>query len=290
MNLQLLKHAMLNLVLAVSLALVADPVWAGGMDDGNLPDFQVPENPYSNTGVQPETTPAETTPPASETPPQEPDAKPSKSKTKAAPVKRMKKPLQGGVEQSELKGDVDQNALNGNASDYGDLNQGQGTLDQGQPMQGGVDDNGPMELGASNDPDGGNQELEIAWDRWRNTFMQTVQAGTIEKINVHNNVHFVWDPRTQMMQSRYPLGTSIRYSATVLPNRKLVDVKLIQRSAYPTFDQAVMQSIYELQGKKVLQYPKGSKRQTVTQEANLSTAAQSNFQNFQFGDVERQSW
>jgi hypothetical protein len=62
----------------------------------------------------------------------------------------------------------------------------------------------------------------------------------------------------------------------------------MQSSQYPSFDQAVLQAISDLQGNRILVYPRGSRRQIVSQEASVITAAESQFQNFQFGDVERQ--
>ncbi len=216
---------------------------------------------------------------------------------------QQRKPLQGGVDLNAIQGDVQDNVLNGGAQDTllqggagdsdwnGQLNGQQGSMDQSQPLQGGASDNGMSLSGsASDDPDGASQELSIEWDRWRNTLMQTIQAGALANINVHNDVHFVWAPRTQMMQSRYPNGTSAWYAINVLPNRKIVNIRLTQNSRYPSFDQAVLQAIDRLQGNKILQYPRGSKRRTVAQEGNISTSPQSSFQNYDFGDVEKQRY
>jgi hypothetical protein len=164
----------------------------------------------------------------------------------------------------------------------------QARTDQWAPFQGSASQQAPMSLSAQNDPDASDQELQIDWDRWRNTLVQTIQMGTLTKINVHNDIHFVWDPRTQMMQSRYPNGVSAQYACDVLPNRRIINIRLMQSSRYPSFDQAVTQAINDLQGNRILVYPRGSRRQIVSQEASVITAAESQFQNFQFGDVERQ--
>ncbi len=145
-----------------------------------------------------------------------------------------------------------------------------------------------MTLGVFNDPDGNNQELQIQWDLWRNNLMQAIQAGTLAKINVHNDANFVWDQRQQMMVSRFPPGLSAWYYVEVLPDRRVVNVRLTQSSRYPAYDQAVIQAISELQGTGVLQYPYGSKRQIVSQEASVKTAGQTDSQYYHFGDVETQ--
>lgn len=125
-------------------------------------------------------------------------------------------PLKGGVDLNSVQGDVQDTTLNGDAQNTlleggagdwgGQLNGQQGSMDQSPNLQGGASGNGPLSGGASEDPDD-SPELSIEWDRWRNTLMQTIQSGVLANINVHNDVHFVWDPRTQMMQSRYPNGT-----------------------------------------------------------------------------------
>jgi hypothetical protein len=198
-------------------------------------------------------------------------------------------PLKGGVEQTGIRTGAQGTGLTGGASGWNQpLNGQQGRIDQSQqPLQGAASGNNPMQLNAANDPDAGNEMLDIEWNRWRNNLMQTIQAGTLAKINVHNDVHFVWDPRTQMMQSRYPNGTSSWYALSVLPNRRIINIRLTQMSRYPSYDQAVFQSINDLQGSPILQYPNGSQRQIVSQEGNVSTAPQSSSQEFQFGDVER---
>jgi len=180
-----------------------------------------------------------------------------------------------------LQGDLQNNQLNGGVGANGQMN-------QGQPLQGGASGAAPLTGNASLDPDADDQELAIDWNRWRNELMQAIQSGVLQKINVHNDVHFVWDPRTQMMQSRYPNGTSAWYGLQVLPNRKIVNIAITQSSRFPSYDQAVFEAINDLQGKKLLQYPRGSKRKIVTQEGNVSTSPQSSFPTYNFNDVERQ--
>jgi len=200
-------------------------------------------------------------------------------------------PLRGGIEQTTVPGQTQQMVLPGNASGWNaPLNQQTGSLDQRQqaPMQGNASGNNPLQANVFADPDAGNQGLDIAWDQWRNRLMQTIQANTVTRINVHDDVQFVWDPRTQMMQSRYPNGTSAWYSCSVLPNLRIVNIRITGSSRYPTYDQAVMQAINDLQGNPILQYPQGSRRQIVTQEASVRTAGESSSQNYQFNDVERQ--
>src|SRR5207253_363884 len=93
-----------------------------------------------------------------------------------------------------------------------------GAQDSSAALQGGAGANDPLSAGINADPDANDQQLQIDWDRWRNNLMQAIQAGTLAKINVQNDVNFVYDPRSQMMLSRYPNGTSAWYSIDVLPD------------------------------------------------------------------------
>ncbi len=202
----------------------------------------------------------------------------------------FKKPLQGSVEQSGLQGGTQSRTLRGGAEGEnwtGDQQHARTDQSRSEPMQGSASQS-PMALNAMNDPDSGDQELQIEWDSWRNNLMQTIQQGTLVKINVQNDINFVWDARAQMMLTRYPNGIAAWYSCDVLPNRRIVNIRLTQSSRYPSFDQAVLQTLNELQGNRILVYPRGSKRQIVSQGASVQTAATSQSQNFQFGDVERQ--
>lgn len=207
-----------------------------------------------------------------------------------APIPR--KPLEGRLEQNALQGGAQGTGLTGGAAGGGWAgNPQQPRMDQLRqaPLQGSAGQN-PMTLGVFNDPDANNQEVLIDWDRWRNTLMQAIQSGTLAKINVHNDIHFVWDPRSQMMLSRYPNGTSAWYACDVLPNRRIINIRLTQSSRYPSYDQAVLQAINDLQGNNILTYPIGSRRQIVSQEANVKTAGQTQSQDFKWGDVERQRY
>lgn len=197
--------------------------------------------------------------------------------------------LRGSAQQTVLPGSVQQTALPDTASQWNTpLSPQRGSLDRQAHMQGNVAGSNPMQGNVTADPDFGNQELDIAWDAWRNRLMQAIQANTLNRINVHDDVQFVWDPRTQMMQSRYPDGTAAWYSCSVLPNGRIVNIQITLSSRYPTYDQAVWQAINDLQGNFILQYPQGSRRQIVTQEGSVAKSAQTSTQRYQFGDVERQ--
>lgn len=222
-------------------------------------------------------------------------------------------PLQGSVEQTHknrgtnLNGGIDANAqqpLTGGAQGYpsGPLTGGaqgypSGPLQQmvpatdaypGQPPMQGFAGQNPYALNASADPDEADQELQVQWDIWRNNLIHAIQLGALARINVHNEQNFVFDPRKRMMVSRYPLGLSAWYACEVLPNGRIINIRLTQPSQFPSYDQAVLQAINDLQGNRILAYPAGSRRQIVSQEASVKTAGETQIQNTQFGDVETQ--
>ncbi len=195
--------------------------------------------------------------------------------------------LQGGAQDSggqPLNGGLQSNGFPGGPMQAGVAQPGnwnpalQGGANQGPPLQGNLDD------------DAANQELLIEWDRWRNNLQKAIQNNVIARINVHNNVNFYFDPRQQMMVSRYPLGISAWYSVDVLPNKQAINIRITQSSGILPYDQAVYQAIADLNGSNTLRYPRGSKRQIVNQQASVGTATSNQYQNFQFGDVEHQNF
>lgn len=196
--------------------------------------------------------------------------------------------LQGGAQGNGLQGGVQGGGvspLQGAAGGYNPL-QGSTAAAGGNPLQGGVDGGGrPLNGGVSDDPD---LALQVDWDRWRNTLTHAIQAGTINKINVHNDANFVLDPRRNMMVSRFPEGISTQYSCDVLPDGRIINIRMMLSSRYPAYDQAVMQSIMDLQGSPILRYPNGSRRQIVNQQASVYASMNTHFENFHFGDIEHQ--
>ncbi len=141
--------------------------------------------------------------------------------------------------------------------------------------------------GGPGDPDLDDQELMIEWDRWRNRLLHAIQSGMQESLNNPNESRFVWDPIKRMMVSKYPLGTVAWFFCQVTPGRRIVNVKIKQSSGFADYDQAVIDAIQELDGSSILKFPGRSRRTIVNQIAGIRTATSSQYQYFQFGDVER---
>lgn len=196
--------------------------------------------------------------------------------------------LEGNANSDQLKGGTEQNDLTGGVNDEGggDLKPGQGKLDKRkQPLQGSaaIDDS---DL-AAQDPDVEDQELMVEWDKWRNRFLWAVQSGVQEVLNNPDESMLRFDPNKNAVVMRFPLGTTAWFACKVTPDRRVVSLKLMKSSGFPGFDDAVLQSVRNLEGTSILRYPKRSRRRVVSQVAGIKTSSSSEQQYFHFGDTER---
>lgn len=142
-------------------------------------------------------------------------------------------------------------------------------------------------FGGPEDPDLDDQQLMVEWDRWRNRFLHAIQSGMQESLNNPQAANIRWDPQTQTMRSRFPLGTVAWFSCQVTPDRRVINVEIKRSSGYPGYDQAILNAIHDLDGASILRYPKRSRRKIVNQVAGIRTARQAEYRHFKFGDVER---
>ncbi|HEY9717147.1 MAG TPA: hypothetical protein V6C69_06755 [Trichormus sp.] len=191
-----------------------------------------------------------------------------------------KKPLQGTVDKTD-KG----KSLQGTADDDDDnLSAMQGKTDAKKPLQGtaAVDDD-PL---SKEDPDAEDQELQVAWDKWRNKFLWSVQSSVQESLNNPDDSMLRWDPQKNVVMSRFPLGTVAWFTCQVTPDRHVSNFKLLRTSGFPNFDKAVQDAVYSLEGSTILKYPSRSRRKIVTQIAGIKTSDSGERQFFHFGDVE----
>ncbi|HEY9785760.1 MAG TPA: TonB C-terminal domain-containing protein [Candidatus Obscuribacterales bacterium] len=205
----------------------------------------------------------------------------------SVPKKKKRKVLQGGVKHQDLGGEVENHGLKGQANEDdvdSDLQPLSGRADQAGRFKGSakVDD-----LAASQDPDMDDQELQVEWDRWRNRFLNYVQQGVQETLNNPDATDLRFDPSTNRVVSRFPLGTTAWFAARVTKDRRVASVKILKSSGFPNYDRAVEDAIWGLDGTSILRFPKGSMRATVTQTGGIKTSATSERQYFKFGDVER---
>lgn len=179
--------------------------------------------------------------------------------------------------------------LRGNAS----IGAMRGTAEDGGPLNGAANNGGPLRGAATQaDPDAGDQQLAVEWDRWRNRFLRAVQLQVQASVNNPDEDDFGrrrFDRFTGMPMPRFPLGTETWFDCEVDRDRRIVRVAITQPSGYPAYDRAVLEGIRALEGTTLLVFPRGSHRLSVRQEAGIRTATSSNFQYYNFGDVERYS-
>jgi hypothetical protein len=188
-------------------------------------------------------------------------------------------PLQGSAKGGGLKGSVED-------SEAGAIRPMQGQADK-KVLQGHAAKEG-SDLKGLGDPDADDRELMVEWDRWRNRLLFAIQSGMQESLNNPDESNLRWDPKSQTMVAKFPMGTITWFFCQVTPDRRIQNLKITHSSGFPGYDKAVLESINNLQGSSILRYPKGSKRMIVTQEAGIKTAETAEYRYFKFGDVERQ--
>ncbi len=139
---------------------------------------------------------------------------------------------------------------------------------------------------AKEDPDADDKELMIAWDRWRNRFLQAVLGSTTEMLNSDQTHSFQINPYTHTMESVYPVGTEAWFVCEVTKDRQIKRLRILTSSGYPEYDQAVLEAVQDLQGSSILRFPSGSRRNAVLQGGAVERASQPQQQYFRFGDTE----
>lgn len=140
--------------------------------------------------------------------------------------------------------------------------------------------------GAQDDPDAQDKELSIAWDRWRNRFLQAVLTSTTELLNSDQARSFQFNPTTNAIESKYPLGTTAWFVCTITNDRQIKNPRIVRSSGFSDYDQAVIEAVNAMADSRILKFPSASKRVTVLQGGGIERSAQLEQQYFHFGDVE----
>lgn len=142
----------------------------------------------------------------------------------------------------------------------------------------------------STDPDEEDQELMVEWDRWRNRFLRAVQLGVQEMVNNPDPEDYERprvDPQTGRVSTRYPLGTGTAFSCQITRDGRILNLEVIEPSGFSKYDRIVLKAVKQLEGTRLLNFPRASQRNTVSQAARIKTASSADFQYHKFGDVER---
>lgn len=212
--------------------------------------------------------------------------------TKNEEIIDMPTPVLPSVQKKPLEATIRHDALSGQADeDDPNLQAGTGVPDSdgggGPPLRGRADSSGNQQLD-SDDPDVDDQELQVAWDRWRNNLLYAVQTGVQEALNNPEDAMLRWDPVRKKVLMRFPLGTTSWFYCKVNNNRHIESLKIMESSGFDGYDKAVLKAVRDLEGSSILKFPKRSRRLFVTQSAGIKTSDQGGGrQDFKFGDVER---
>lgn len=181
-----------------------------------------------------------------------------------------------------LQGKTIDDELRGMVKD-GSLKPLDGLYDKEKPLKG----NAAKESG---DPDEQDQELMVEWDRWRNRFMRAVQLGVQEMVNNPDPEDYErprYDAQTGRLSTRYPMGTGTAFSCMITKDGRILHLEVIEPSGFTKYDRIVLKAVRQLEGTRLLNFPKMSQRSNVTQAARIKTAQTADFQYHKFGDVER---
>ena len=191
----------------------------------------------------------------------------------------------GGEDNGDsLKGKAQNDMLNGQNEAGDDALRGQtGKSDDQGPLKAGTQ---MQDAGASDDPDGQDQELQVQWDRWRNRFLRAVLAGATEFINNPDEVRLRYDPQRHAMVPSLPMGIQSWFSCIITKDKRIVDLKIEQSSGFANYDRAVLNAVKSLENTSILRFPEGSHRQVVSQSAGIQTSPHTENRYFKFGDVE----
>jgi hypothetical protein len=200
----------------------------------------------------------------------------------AADVPTKSKQLQGEIEQGN-DGDP---TMSKPASATMDQSKSSGNYIKGQIQQENGEAGTESPLAGNEDPDATDKELMIEWDRWRNRFLQAVLGGTTDALNNDQARNFQFNPQTNVVESKYPMGTNAWFSCKITKDGHIKEVLIEKSSGFSGYDDAVRESVQSLEGSAILKFPSRSRRISVLQAGGVERTAQVNKQYFHFGDTE----
>ncbi|MBZ0188697.1 MAG: hypothetical protein K8F91_20795 [Candidatus Obscuribacterales bacterium] len=131
----------------------------------------------------------------------------------------------------------------------------------------------------------------IEWDKWHNKVRRSIWKKFCillsggDAIMFGNTVYKLGN----LPVPRFPQGTGATYAFTVNERRKISDLRIVASSGNSKLDEILIRSVKSIDGKSVLKFPKGSRRNSVTVSQKLVTTRHGKFADRSYGDVERYS-
>lgn len=161
--------------------------------------------------------------------------------------------LQGGVEESEIA------PLQSAEPILGDFTKPPVSFNASQPT--GL-------LNSSVTEPGEESEYKIDWTRWRNKVGRTIWSKFNRKL-IGNDAIFIGLLYLKFSDSKapahsFPVGIRAIYVCDVDSARHISNLRITESSGDSRYDQLVLDSVMELEGKRVLTFPLGTKREVVS--------------------------
>lgn len=136
-----------------------------------------------------------------------------------------------------------------------------GGYQQGQPGQGGQQANmgnqqmlPPMQHGQANDPDN-SQQMQVQWEMWHRRVAEAIF------------VRFDGVAQRAFANSR-PIACHAAY--TVTRDKQITNVRLLQKSNNIVFNSMLLMVLKSMNGNPILEFPPGSRRQSVEKTGTFS--------------------
>lgn len=109
------------------------------------------------------------------------------------------------------------------------------------------------------------RDLLIEWDKWRNKFSKKVWIKMNEKLvgGLFIPIGSFGIAMGEGGGYNFKRGTQATFACDILNDRTIANVKITAPSGDSRFDRLVIQCVYALDGKDMLKFPKGSKRERV---------------------------
>jgi hypothetical protein len=195
--------------------------------------------------------------------------------------------LKGSVEQQSLDSGAMQDALQ---RPPGSFLEQRPQLKRPPELDGHADAGRPFSLRAEQDPDANDKDLMIAWDKWRNKFAHSVWEHFSERL-AGNDAVFVAGVQVKLGSNpgyHFPDGLFATYTCVITDDRHIGNLRISSSSGNPTLDGLIMASVRDVDGKHMLTFPKGSKRQSVTETEALGIG-KGGFRGKTYNDVEHQT-
>lgn len=160
-----------------------------------------------------------------------------------------------------------------------------------EPTAGATQTTIPLSASKTVDPDAGNAELQIEWDRWRNKFARAVWAKSSACI-VGPGAFVIGTMVMKFGEApgyHFPAGLKVTYRCEISNEGRITALTLSSSSGNRDFDNIILHCVRSTDGKRLLAFPRDSKRLSVIEEETLITGG-GGWHGRTYNDVEHVSY